>query len=392
VGLQQRAPWVNNNECRPDSVYGHLFPHDTILRFKELRQYYGDTTAAFRIYKPLELAHPRRDSFRYDAQGRTIFHRKVEYSHSSGAINSSKLDLYYYQQGSELLDSVLYLDFANDFSTITKYSKKYHYQYRPDGQRHRTEQWNFFEDSQEWLYVMRAEYHYNSEGQLLAVERYSWEDDVFVLWHIETNTYDEQGRLIEIYAEQADGTPIAKAEYEYFPAQRLTRTRYFIWWYQDWGWDWEEGPVEEIGYDELGRLEFESFRSGYYSNRKEFDYLGISACPWKHDEYRYLMDHNDWSYEGSVFYSPLENPDNDVVRLPDNDWQFFPNPATDQVSVLAPVGAEIRLYNALGQLLYQQQSNGLNRIDVRHLPTQYLFLQVELEGQLSTEKLLIQRR
>lgn len=71
-----------------------------------------------------------------------------------------------------------------------------------------------------------------------------------------------------------------------------------------------------------------------------------------------------------------ENPTPTAQLMPDLDLSFFPNPATDRLTIVAPSGEQLfyQLFNSLGQPLRQDSFTGRTELDFRQLPPGAYFL------------------
>jgi hypothetical protein len=73
------------------------------------------------------------------------------------------------------------------------------------------------------------------------------------------------------------------------------------------------------------------------------------------------------------------------------NWQVgvYPNPFNNLLEVQIPVGAELKLFNAAGELVIEQEvSAGHARLNVKDLPFGMYFLKVQTGGVTSTHKLI----
>jgi hypothetical protein len=77
--------------------------------------------------------------------------------------------------------------------------------------------------------------------------------------------------------------------------------------------------------------------------------------------------------------------------LPNESVFIVPNPASETITVTAPIDSEIHIYNALGALLKSVQSNVLkSTINVSDLSSGIYFVSISLGGEKTVKKLIIE--
>jgi len=70
----------------------------------------------------------------------------------------------------------------------------------------------------------------------------------------------------------------------------------------------------------------------------------------------------------------------------------YPNPTSDKIKLLnvAPETGKIRVYDALGKMVYQQNKNLDKEINVSHLTPGIYMLKIDAQGKVKNQKLVIQ--
>lgn len=76
--------------------------------------------------------------------------------------------------------------------------------------------------------------------------------------------------------------------------------------------------------------------------------------------------------------------------LPNESISIAPNPASTQITVVAPIDSEIHIYNSLSVLLKSVQCNELkSTINVSDLSSGVYFVEISMEGERTVKKLII---
>ena len=305
----------------------------------------------------------------------------------SKKFDSGKLTDYFYND-----EGVLHLSFNKYYDTISTGWKKDYYevihynQYDLDSIRG-FYKWNFA--TQDWTDSLIISYTYNG-NQLLDEEiRQLWVSDVWQNYKKWEYIYNPQNRVDEQYeylwSEFSDGWEYKEfSEFDYYSNQLLKSITDLLW---D-GSEWFNKTRVNYSYFENGlsqEIQYEYWSFGYSewtkASRNTYEYDENNNKK-KYVFYIWDEDNSQWKnfYKEESFWSYFESQsviDNNPVI-----FNLFPNPASDQVSIIM----DDRFQNNKNNYLYiysqdgrfisgKQLTCGSEVIDVSNLPDgSYLFV------------------
>lgn len=260
-------------------------------------------------------------------------------------------------------------------------------------------EYDYNNQTDEWEFDKKRDYHWSEDGDTLFYTRYNWND---IEWRESGSTgfevYDEQGRLLE-FRSFFDGFATTKDIYYYDPnGEYRTINKY------------QYGSINgfiRLNYDssfyvfdDQNRLIEEHRRfENYQGNVGGFTFFD------QYDKYTYYCDGLLKQYEYERFTPSYSHYKTfyEYDRLADCDkgshvseMLLYPNPASNLVEIhselLAKTGAEVSVFSITGALVFHQKMDIRTEyfsIDVSNFPAGTYVVQVGNQFDRVSEKLMV---
>ncbi len=267
--------------------------------------------------------------------------------------------------------------------------------YNADGTTNSTFKYSWLFTQNSWVNLEKKEFFYDETGTLESMHQYFW-DNQWVYNIKEEYNFDSQGQLTEniiFQHENDEWVNYQKFTFTYDPNGYFDTYVAYTW--NNEMNEWKNSIMFEYGYDSEGTLLTSIFYiwdetlNEWVAFTKEEDFMDEEGYKLAHVTYVWGYNYTEWTVSDKTFYfySLLTN-----ITIPEADKvTIYPNPV-DNVLQIERENASEQTYNILSVTGKRIQSFRLTgkrgSINLSHLPGGIYFLQYAENGKLISKKII----